>query len=91
MAGASWSRLAVCFGLLRLCACFGVFLLFKVYLQDEERRERRERAQLAAAGRCNPGADGKGRAAALGPCEDNAVEREAAEKVGGGGSSLSSE
>eukprot|EP00904_Undaria_pinnatifida_P001405 jgi/Undpi1/11265/HiC_scaffold_30.g13563.m1 len=56
-------------------------VLLKVYLQDEERTERKERAQLAAAGRCNSGADGKGRAAALGPCENNAEEREAAEKV----------
>ena len=62
---------------------FGLFL-FKVYLQDEERRERKERTQLAAAGRCEAGSDGRGRAAALGPCEDNAEEREAAEKVSGG-------
>ena len=62
-----------------------------MYLQDEERTERKERAQLAAAGRCNSGADGKGRAAALGPCENNAEEREAAEKVCGGGGSFSSE
>ena len=55
-----------------------------MYLQDEERKERRERAQLAAAGRCEVGARGKGRAAALGPCEDNVEEREAAEKVSGG-------
>lgn len=65
----------------------------QVYLQDEERKERRERVQLAEQGRCDTasrreGGDGQGgagwraMAAALGPCEDNTVEREAAAKVG---------
>ncbi|CAN0419763.1 unnamed protein product, partial [Ectocarpus sp. 8 AP-2014] len=67
-------------------------VLLKVYLQDEERKERRERVQLAEQGRCETasrqdGGDGQGgagrraMAAALGPCEDNTAEREAAAKV----------
>lgn len=64
-----------------------------MYLQDEERKERRERVQLAEQGRCGTasrreGGDGQGGAGrramamALGPCEDNTAEREAAAKVG---------
>ncbi|CAM9201641.1 unnamed protein product [Ectocarpus sp. 6 AP-2014] len=67
-------------------------VLLKVYLQDEERKERRERVQLAEQGRCETasrreGGDGQGgagrraMATALGPCEDNSAEREAATKV----------
>ncbi|CAM9753506.1 unnamed protein product, partial [Ectocarpus fasciculatus] len=67
-------------------------VLLKVYLQDEERKERRERVQLAEQGRCGTasrreGGDGQGGAGrramamALGPCEDNTAEREAAAKV----------
>ncbi|CAN0396421.1 unnamed protein product, partial [Ectocarpus sp. 12 AP-2014] len=67
-------------------------VLLKVYLQDEERKERSERVQLAEQGRCDTasrreGGDGQGgagrraMAAALGPCEDNTAEREAAAKV----------
>ncbi|CAM9476068.1 unnamed protein product [Ectocarpus sp. 13 AM-2016] len=67
-------------------------VLLKVYLQDEERKEKRERVQLAEQGRCDTasrreGGDGQGRAgrramaAALGPCEDDTAEREAAAKV----------
>lgn len=59
----------------------------KVYLQDEERQERRERAQLAAWDRCDDKSVGGGServraaAAALGPCEDDTAEMEAAAKV----------
>lgn len=56
----------------------------QVYLQDEERLERRERIQLAAEeGSQSDGAKYRRRAAALGPIgfEDGREAREASEKV----------
>lgn len=59
-----------------------LFLPHQVYLQDEERMERRERKQLADQGGCHSRGGERSKAAALGPCDDNTAEREAAAKVG---------
>lgn len=62
---------------------FLAVLCYQVYLQDEERLERRERVDSARReGGCAGRGGAGGRAASLVPCEDNAEERKAAAKVG---------
>lgn len=64
----------------------GVAVLFpwrpyQVYLQDEERLERREREQLAEGNDCDASSASRRKAAKLGPCEDKREERDSAARV----------
>lgn len=63
-----------------LCLLHTAPSLSQVYLQEEERLERRERASLARSLACRSD-EGWNRAAALGPCTDDTEEQEAAARV----------